>query len=367
MQSKVHIVGAGTSGLIAARDIASAGIETRVYDQKKRLGYPPRASGIVSIRGLEALGVDYRQAATNTLYGANIHVGGSSMHIAARRPQAHVLDRERLNAACLGQAEGNGAVVSTGEKIGDRELEAMRKDGIVIGADGAVSTVARHFGMGSITKYTLTYKAEFEATPNDARAVDLFFDNSVAPKFFAWLCPNSKHVVEAGIGIGPGHGNSKAAFERFLRMKYVADALDGAKQLNGYASMIPMQTARRVADAKRRILLVGDAAGQVKPTTGGGIVFGGGAAMLAAKAVIRHIREGASLADYESAFRKEYGTDLRLHALVGALYSRLDAGKLEFVMNMMKALGAEGFLSAYGDMDRPSLILKRLFTRNAAE
>lgn len=367
MRSKVHVVGAGTSGLIAARDIAAAGAEVHVYDQKKRLGYPPMASGIVSIKGLGSLGIQYTGAITNTLYGARIHVGGSSMRIMARSPQAYVLDREELNVACREQAEEEGAHVSTGVKMDGRRLDAMQGEGIVIGADGAVSTVARHFGMGSITKYTLTYKAEFEATPKDTGAVDLFFDNAVAPRFFAWFCPNSDHVVEAGIGIGPGHGNSKAAFERFMKTKYVAGVLNGARQLNGYASIIPMQTARRVVDAKKRVLLVGDAAGQVKPTTGGGIVFGGGAAMLAARVVVKHLLDGTSLGEYEKRFRKEYGTDLRLHSLVSSLYSKLDARKLEFVMNAMKTLGAEGFLSTYGDMDRPSLILKRLFLRNAAK
>ncbi len=367
MAYKVHVVGAGTSGLIAARDIASAGIETRVYDQKRRLGYPPRASGIVSIKGLETLGIPYKQAITNTLYGANVHVGDSSMRIMAKKPQAHVLDRERLNRLCYEQAASKGAEVITGTNIDADRLDAMHAGGIIIGADGAVSGVAKHFGMGGITKYTLTYKAEFEVAPNDTKSVDLFFDNAVAPEFFAWLCPNSEHVVEAGIGIGPGHGNSRAAFERFLKMKYVAGVLNGAARLDGYASMIPMQTARRVVDAKKRVLLVGDAAGQVKPTTGGGIVFGGGAAMLAARTVVRHEREGASLEEYRMLFNKGYGTDLKLHALVSCIYSRLGAGHLEFVMNTLKTLGAEGFLSAYGDMDRPGLMLKRFFLRRAAE
>lgn len=367
MREKVSVIGAGTSGLITARDLAGYGVETAVYDQKTRLGYPPKASGIISINGLESLGIGYSHAVTNTLYGANIHAGEAVMKIMSRRPQAHVLDREELNNICNNEAIRAGAEVHAGTKVSDEKLEELHKDNIIIGADGPVSTVAKHFGMGSIASYILTYKAEFNTDVADARAVDLFFDNSVTPKFFAWLCPNSRDVLEVGIGIDARHGNSKAAFDKFLKLKDVADAVDGARQMTGYASMIPMQTARTVADERREVLLVGDAAGQVKPTTGGGIVFGGNAAKLAARVVSEHIRSGKSLADYERLFRKGFGTDIALHAFISRIYSSLDAKKIGFLINITKTLGFESFFSQYGDMDRPSLMLKRFFLRSLAK
>ncbi len=367
MRRRVHVVGAGTSGLIAARELAASGIEVHVYDQKKRIGYPPMASGIVSIKGMDGLRVNYRKAITNTLYGADVHIGKSVMHIMARAPQAYVLDREQLNLACYDQAVDAGAEVLTGTRVYGKELDEMHENGIIVGADGAVSGVAKHFGMGSVSRQTLTYKMEFEVEAAERKKVDLFFESAVAPKFFAWLCPNSRDVIEAGIGIDSRYGNSKAAFGKFLKIKEVAEALDRGKRREGYASIIPMQKAGRIVDAQKEVLLVGDAAGQVKPTTGGGIVFGGGAALLAAKAIEKHISSGTSLDEYERLFERSFGTDMRLHRLITKLYSSLDSRKLEIVMRTMKMLGTEGFLSAYGDMDRPSLILKRLFLRNAAE
>lgn len=363
MRKKVAIVGAGTSGLIAARDLGSLGIQADVYDQKSRLGYPAKASGIISINGLKSLGIGYERAITNTLYGANIHAGRAVMRIVSKRPQAHVLERERLNLVCYDEALKSGAKVQLGVKVDDDKIRELHKERIIVGADGPLSAVARHFSLGSIKRYTLTYKAEFNVDVGDAKMVDLFFDNRVAPKFFAWLCPNAKDILEVGIGIDAKHGNSKSAFDKFLLMEEIRERVGKGKLLEGYASLIPMQTVRKVVDAEKEVLLVGDAAGHVKPTTGGGIVVGGNAARLAAKVIDEHIRHGTSLKKYERLFRKSFGTDIRLHSLISKIYSNLDPKKLEFLISVSKTLGFESFFANYGDMDRPSLMLKRFFLR----
>ncbi|MDE1874176.1 MAG: NAD(P)/FAD-dependent oxidoreductase [Candidatus Micrarchaeota archaeon] len=367
MKDNVAVIGAGTSGLIAARRLASLGIRTRVYDQKTRLGYPAKASGIISISGLKSLEVGYEKAITNTLFGANIHSGDATMRIVSKKPEAHVLDREKLNGICSDEAEAVGAKISRGEKVDGARLDGIGSESIIVGADGPVSSVARHFSMGAIERYTLTYKAEFEVSAPDPRMVDLFFDSSIAPKFFAWLCPNSKSVLEVGIGIGGKNGNSKAAFDRFVRLKEVAQLLDGARMIDGYASLIPMQTARKVVDAEREVLLVGDAAGQVKPTTGGGIVFGGNAAIIAADVIESHIKRGTGLGEYEKRFRKAFGKDIALHGVINSIYSNLAPSRLAFLISVFKALGFESFFSKYGDMDRPSTMLKRFFLRGLAK
>ena len=169
--NKVVVIGAGTAGLIAARELGRSGISTTVYDQKKVLGYPVRASGIVSIKGLESIGVDYEKAVTNTLYGARIHAGRSTMNVESRTPVAHVLERQRLNELCREQAIDAGARVVVGERITPQRLDEMHgKDSIIIGADGAVSTVARHFRMGALADYVITYKAEVHMDVKDTRS-----------------------------------------------------------------------------------------------------------------------------------------------------------------------------------------------------
>jgi len=358
MRTRVAVVGAGTAGLIAAKNLAALGIDTNVYERKKRLGYPPRASGIVSIEGLGSLGADYRKAVTNTLYGANIHAGGEVMRILSKKPVAKVLDREILNDLCYDESVEEGAHVFTGRDINSEMLDELHRRNIIVGADGAVSAVARHFAMGEIGDHVLTYKAEFAARPRDHRVVDMFFDNNVAPGFFGWICPKAKDLTEVGIGIGQGHGN------RLLKIKEISEAIGKARMLSSYASVIPLRPRERIVDEKEEVLLVGDAAGQVKPTTGGGIVFGGNGAILAARAVRDHLREGAGLGEYEKAFDSGFGRDLMLHRTLRRIYSGMGKSNLSLLMKAAKALGAESFLSKYGDMDRPSAMVRRFFLRN---
>jgi flavin-dependent dehydrogenase len=367
MRRKVAVIGAGTAGLIAAKCLAASGIDASVYEQKRRLGYPPKASGIVSIEGLKGLGLDYRGSVTNTLYGANVHAGREVMRILSKKPMAHVLDRERLNLACYEESVAAGAKVFTGRNVESKALDSLHKDSIIVGADGALSSVARHFSMGAVGDHVLTYKAEFDARPRDSGVVDLFFDSKLAPKFFGWMCPRTKGTLEVGIGIGPGHGDSKSAFDRLLKVGDVAGAVDGSRMLSGYASIIPLRMRKRIVNEREEVLLIGDAAGQVKPTTGGGIVFGGNGAMLAARAIAGHVKGGRKLADYEHTFNAKFGNDIAMHRALSRIYSGMSAGNLALLIRAAKALGCEAFLSKYGDMDRPSVMLRRFFLRGLIE
>ncbi|MDE1851524.1 MAG: NAD(P)/FAD-dependent oxidoreductase [Candidatus Micrarchaeota archaeon] len=361
MIGNVSIVGAGTAGLIAAKALSRHGIRTTVYDQKHRLGRPPRASGILSIKGLGSLGIEYSRAVTNTLSGARIHAGGQTVSIKSKEPIAHVLDRPELNEICREEAESAGALVITGQRISGHALDRMSGSGILIGADGAVSSVAGHFSMGPIGRHALTYKAEYEVSSNDGM-VDLFFD-SAYKGLFAWLCPNSNDILEVGVGVDSRYGNGKRAFEHFIRSKDVAGIIGYSKPVSEGASMIPMSMRHRIVDESRGVLLVGDAAGQVKATTGGGIIFGGNAALIAAETIKRHMEEGASLKDYEDIFSRRYGMEMALHRAISAVYSNSGPGTIGLGLRMMRTIGLDRFLGDYGDMDMPSLMIKRFFLR----
>ena len=273
MRYLISIVGAGTSGLIAARKLGELGFESTVYDQKLVLGLPVRASGILSVTGMKSLGMDYSKCTTNTLYGANIHSGGKVLRVVSKKPVANVLNRKKLNDACYNQAVKAGAKLVT-KRITGAELDQMAGKGVIIGADGAVSSVAKHFGFGEIKKFVLTYKAEFEADAPEDGVVDLFIDRSEYGGLFAWTCPNGNNLLEVGVGIYSGLGNAKTAFDRFLGSKAIADLVKNRRPVTEGASIIPLSMRSRIVDEKHGVMLVGDAAGQVKPTTGGGVYLG---------------------------------------------------------------------------------------------
>ena len=359
----VSVIGAGVAGLIAAKALSSNGISTRVYEQKVKIGVPVRASGIVSIPGLASLGIGCNKAITNTLYGARIHANGTTMHIKSSKPQARVLERRALNEICRDEAVDSGAMVTTGHRVSPASLKHLVGSSVIIGADGAASTVASTFNMGSIDSYVLTYRAEYEMNVADSENVDLYFDRGVTPGFFAWIAPESKDRIEVAVGLDSKFGNSKMVFDKFVQQREVQLVIDGAKHISSFASMIPIGLRKRVVDEANGVVLVGDAAGQVKHSTGGGLVFGGNGALLAADAVKNHIERGAKLSAYEKAWKKKFGTNVKLHSLIKKMYSKLEVQDFGGLIRLLNRTGIADFLGSYGDMDMPSKMIKRIFVR----
>ncbi len=360
------IIGAGVVGLTLAKELAVHGIDVEVYDSKKSVADgSAKASGIFSVSGLGRIGIDPKHAIVNTLDGATLSAGKEKLRVKAKKTMAYVVDRGMLAELCKGAAVKAGAKVTLGKKLDRKELHeiASDKSNIIIGADGAVSTVAAAFEFPPIKEYILTYKAEYSnAKIDDHHMAGLFFSNQIAYRFFGWSCPYSKDKIEVGIGISDrAKISSTAAFSKFIHSGMLDRLLNGAEKLNGYASIIPLTS--RSATVKENVMLVGDAAGQVKATTGGGIIFGCSCAKILANTINSNIKDGTPLRNYDKEWRKKYGLDLKMHKFLHNYYSNLAVSNLGFFLKFLKIFGAENFFSEYGDMDRPSLMLKRFFFR----
>ena len=370
MDKHVTIIGAGVIGLTLAKELAINGIDVEVYDSKKTASEgQAKASGILSITGLKSAGLPYKKSIINTLNGAVLHAGRETLKIRSSTAMAYVVDRGLLAESCMGIAKDAGATVTLGKRFSkDDALRAAEDKGnILVGADGAVSTVASAFGFPSIDEYVLTYKAEYERANIDGKsAVNLFFSNEISNGFFGWAVPHSSQRIEIGLGIsGRARANSYTAFKRFLGDGSLNYMLEGSRKVNGYASVIPLGC--RKVTAKGNVLLVGDAAGQVKSTTGGGIIFGSLCAKVLARSITNNIKRGSPLSLYEREWKKKYGAELKLHSILHSYYSSLDTKSFEILFKLSKMFGTGEFLGKYGDMDRPSLMLKRFFLRGLAK
>lgn len=336
---KVHVVGAGPAGSIAAISAARAGYEVVVSEEHALAGLPENCSGLFSKDGLESLRsfVDYRKSAITPMYGADIHFAGEKVSVRRKSPVAFVCKRSGIDQALAQKAENEGAKINYGERIKDR----FQADNI-IGADGPFSSVARHFSFGKIGSHAATLQALVDFRCEDAHTVEVFFSNSRFPGFFGWVIPHDEYTAEFGVGVRVPN-RAQDAWKRLLRIKKPASAPKPS------GAIIPLEvrqsTAMRVG--RRNVLLVGDAAGQVKSTTGGGVIFGGNCAALAG-------RYAANPFLYELEWRARHGLDLALHKLLHDYAASRSEAELASLGKRLKKLGWDEYLSKNGHMDRPT-------------
>ncbi|MFB6170453.1 MAG: geranylgeranyl reductase family protein [Haloarculaceae archaeon] len=346
------VVGAGPAGSRFARRAAERGRDVLVFEQGE-IGDPLACSGHVSLDVWEYVPDRARDDLfQNAIRGARFHLDGPGSRaypFYREEPISNAIDRVGLDrtlarAAADAGAEVRDAHTVTGvtESVDGVEVTVSGPDGVathaarmVVGADGPRSRVRSELGIPEPDEF-LHGVLGFDETPDDEDFVDVHL---TVPGFFAWRIPRGDAGVEYGVAAAPGSG-VRDRFETLLEGYGVSvgERCSGA---------IPIGPPRRVTGA--RSLLLGDAAGQTKPFTGGGILYGMRAADHAAREV--DPRDPATLGDYERAWRDDLRTEIRLGRLVRAGYSLPDP---------LQRLGLRAFSGRIGvHMDRPSTLFSR--------
>jgi len=351
---EVSVVGAGPAGCATGAKAAEIGGRVRIYEEHKVFGEPVACSGIISRKGLDAMGVPYEGITHNRLKGAVIHLpDGNVLKVKAKKEMANVFDRAKYDELCAEKAQKAGAEIVMGTRPKVKELK-----GGIIGADGVSSDVAREFGFPAITEFAFCYQEDVDgANFSDLESVHVFVSNEILPGFFAWAIPLGRGIGRVGCGVRIGN-NPKDAIDRLVKKeKVLQEIMDGTEIVSRLGGVIPMRIREKTV--KGRVMLVGDAAGQAKATTGGGIYSGSMCGRIAGEVAAKAGSE-VELEKYEEEWRALYERDLKLHHAIRNLASSMSDGQLSNYLGLAKRLGVEKFLSANGDMDSPSSMMGKL-------
>ena len=318
------VVGAGPAGSRFARRAAEAGHDVVAFERGE-VGKPLACSGHVS-RDLWTFTPEgaREELLQNEVYGARFHVGGpgSDAHpFYKREVVSNVVDRVGLDRLLADAAREAGAdlrehhTVTGIEEHDDRvELAVKGPDGtaavtakMVAGCDGPTSRVRRSLDLpepGELLHGVLAFDPE----PDHGDRVDVHL---TAPRFFAWRIPRGEAGVEYGLAAPPDEDRGTRALFDELTAGYDVDTEQFC------SGAIPIGPPGRVTS--HRALLIGDAAGQTKPFTGGGILYGMTSADHAVETVDPD--DPATLADYESAWRDDLATEIRMGHWLRRAYS----------------------------------------------
>ncbi|MFH1520930.1 MAG: NAD(P)/FAD-dependent oxidoreductase [Candidatus Micrarchaeota archaeon] len=339
----VHIVGAGPAGTISAISAIRHNHNVIISEDHSVPGLPENCSGLFSVDGLNSLKnfVDHKKAVINKIYGANIHINGTVLQIRRPNPIAYVCNRSNIDFMLAKNAESEGAKINYGEKVtGDFHTEN------IIGADGPFSYVARHFNFPKIKKFVATLQTDVNFACADIGIVEIYLSNKLFPGFFAWVVPHHEEKAEFGVGVEVPM-RAVDGWKNLLKLKKI----ENAPKPSG--AIIPIETRPKTALKKngKNILLVGDAAGQVKSTTGGGVIFGGNCAALAGKFITDPHR-------YEVEWRLRFGPDLTMHKFIHDYLASRSDSSLSALGKQLKTMNIDSYLSKNGHMDKPTKMIQ---------
>ncbi len=359
MHVHVVVIGGGPIGTVAAKCAAEAGASVLLVDRRDDLSRSSCCTGLVSPRALTSLDVSsgpiLREIRAVTVHAPN----GRTLEVTADHTKAVVIDRSRLERELHIQARAAGVDV----RLGTEAVSASRDtivlestDGpkavtasAVIGADGPSSRVAQWFGLPPPEQFVHAAQAVVEtdcAVPSGR--VEVFLGDNVAPGFFAWAVPAEEQRLRVGLGVSPPFDPS-VHLDRLLATRF-----QGCRILSQACGRIPVSPTSRSATGAA--FLVGDAAGQVKPLSGGGLYPGEICARIAGRIAAETALSGASnpraAAAYESEWRSAIGREIAFGRSMRRISGLLSDRDLNAVVAACNDPDLLSFLAEHADIDR---------------
>jgi geranylgeranyl reductase family protein len=380
---EVIVVGGGPVGSYAALKLAKLGVKATVFEEHSQVGLPSHCAGHISIKSLRNVGLYPlpNGIVENNFCAANFHSPfGTSFSLKLSCPVTIAINRARFDEYLAEKAQLAGASFVLASQVQSllkvngfvKGVNVKKPDGskenvyskIVVDAEGVSSRFVRQAGLEVLKPLGLVYavEAEMENVQNvDLNAVEVYFGKFYAPGFYGWLIPRPDGSAKVGLAIN--HGDPREYLKRLMTKHPVASKQLGKAKITtvGYhAITLGGPINRSYADG---FLAVGDCASQVKPTTGGGVIFGLTCAQLAAEVAGKAIGQGDVSSRFLRDYQKRCNEKLRFDFLVMIRLRRfLDSLSDERLDEMLRVCGKLGVDGALRDVDEIDFQGKMLFT-----
>ena len=325
----VVIAGGSISGLMSAREIAKKGHSVLVLEEGFEIGTPDHCGGLVSKSGLDELGIEPTQKTfDSTINSALIYApSGKSIEINSKKQKVIVVNRRELDKQVALQAEQSGAEIRV--KIGFKE---KTKRGIkTTNGEIGCKILVDCRGVSALINNKrdgILLSAQYEIYANWIKdgQVEVYFDNVKYPGFFAWIIPSGNGVGK--VGIAGREINVSNAMEQFLKNK------------GNYSTIrkifAPIWIKGPIKNfVSENIVIAGDAAGQSKPTTAGGIYSCGLGGLFAGNAIAEYLEsnERSQLKKYQKNWRDKFGREFEKQSLARKILERVDNKTIDVVFD----------------------------------
>ncbi|MEM2463096.1 MAG: NAD(P)/FAD-dependent oxidoreductase [Candidatus Bathyarchaeia archaeon] len=386
--SDLIVVGGGPSGSFCALNTAKRNINVTVFEEHNEIGVPCHCAGHLSISGLNDLELYPlpKNIVKNIFRGAKIYSpSGLEFSVRFFSPLTCAVDRSLFDKhlAYLAKKAGanflfksrverlileKGFVKGVEANVNGKTLKILGK--IVVDAEGASYKILRQTGLLPPAKdsFVNCVNAEVENVENiELDTVEVFLGTTYAPGFYAWLIPLNDGKVK--VGLGAKTGNPKAFLQRLMHKHPAASKkLKRAKILREALHPIPLSGP--VKAYSNGFLAVGDAAAQVKPTTGGGVIFGLNcakiAADVAAEALEKNDYTSKFLRLYQQRFTKLLGFDIKVMKAARKMLEKLPDKKLDKIIDFCNKIRLDLDLLSLKEVDFQGQTFLRMWNKTRA-
>ncbi len=364
------IVGAGPIGCHVAQQLASKGRQVVIFEEHRTIGEPMHCAGLVTKRVLHLADCPTEGIVQNTIYGAIIHSpAGSELTIGGDKVHALVIDRQKFDVSIAQKAQKAGAMLCLERKVtaAKRNNQGVTLDithekqktsvqcKLLIGADGAHSRIRTSFGFPKPIEQLQGISAELSDVALDPRYVHIYVGSTIAPGFFAWVIPTNRNGTTARIGLCIGKHHTHP-LPHYFALLLSQPLLQGAMVVKRFGGSIPLGPLKKTTMA--HVMLVGDAAAQVKPTSGGGLYPGllcaAQCCEISEDAFQAHRFDAEFLQRYHLAWSKEIGRELFLGMRFRSMFRRLSDSQFNKYVEKLNTRKTIDAINTYGDIDYPS-------------
>ena len=341
----VIVVGAGPAGSYAAYELASSGHSVAVLEQKDAAGLDVCCSGIISTECFDSFDISPHVILTEANSAKFFSPSGRCLRLQTEKVQAYIVDRALFDREIASKAQSRGVHYFFSSQVTDiipgkdrMQVETLchGTGGIftaraVILANGFKPGLSQKLALDKIEHFVIGAQAEVEV--RDVDEVEVYLGQRIAPGFFAWLVPGLANKTLVGL-VTTSHAETHL-------QKFLLSPLCQGRIINRNAKVrqkiIPLGTLPHTYGD--RILVVGDAAGQVKPTTGGGIYFGHLSAKMAAQVLGEALRQddlsAARLSRYHKEWKTKIGKEISFGYHSRKFYARMSDRHIERIFAML--------------------------------
>lgn len=361
MQDAV-IIGGGPAGSFTALELAKRGFNTAVFEEHKNIGVPSHCAGHLSIQSLRNLDLYPlpKDIQENVFSAANFYSAkGTEFSVHLKNPVTCSVNRILFDRYLAEKAKSAGAELILGKQVRSLLLKekyvigvnVARSNGeqkqvqarLVVDAEGISSRILRQTGLKALRGNKMVYAVEAEVEnikDIEGNAVEVYLGKDYAMDFYGWLIPRLNGTAK--VGLATKKGNPKECLQRLLQKhpgasKHLRNCR--IKQMTFHSISLGGPIKKAYSNG---FLAVGDCASQVKPTTGGGVIYSMFCAKIAAEVAYQSLKNKdfseKALGQYQKRIDETLGFDMKIMLRARQTLDSFSDGEIDRALNFAKRI-----------------------------